>query len=64
MKVFCDVVDAKYAKKVQGLGCDGLIAVNSRAGGHAGPLPPEEFIPLLLSECDLPVVSAGGIGDY
>ncbi len=29
IKVFCDVVDVGYAKKCEGMGCDGLIAVNS-----------------------------------
>ena len=39
IKVFCDVVDVKYALKVQNLGCDAIIAVNKEAGGHAGPTP-------------------------
>ena len=30
-KVFCDVVDLKYAQKVESLGADGVIAVNSEA---------------------------------
>jgi nitronate monooxygenase len=64
IKVFCDVVDVGYAKKVEGLGCDGLVAVNNKAGGHAGPDPPEKLIPDLLAATKLPVVSAGGIGDY
>ena len=29
IKVFCDVVDLKYAQKVEALGADALIAVNS-----------------------------------
>ena len=33
IKVFCDVVDLKYAQKVEELGADAVIAVNSRAGG-------------------------------
>jgi nitronate monooxygenase len=61
-KVFCDVVDASYAKKVEELGADALIAVNSGAGGHAGPTPTSILIPLLRENCNLPVISAGGIG--
>lgn len=61
IKVFCDVVDLEYAKKVEGLGADAVIAVNNRAGGHAGKLSPEELVRLLKSNCNIPVISAGGI---
>lgn len=64
IKVFCDVVDLAYAKKVESLGADALIAVNNRAGGHAGNLSPEELIPLLVKNCTIPVISAGGVGNY
>ena len=37
-KVFCDVIDIKYALKVQEQGADGVIAVSAGAGGHARPL--------------------------
>jgi len=60
-KVFCDVVDLNYAQKVESLGADALIAVNSRAGGHAGNIPPHELIELLTTNCGVPVISAGGI---
>lgn len=62
IKVFCDVVDLKYAKKVEQLGADALIAVNNRAGGHCGPMSPKELITLLKENCSLPIISAGGIG--
>jgi nitronate monooxygenase len=61
IKVFCDVVDLTYAKKVEALGADGLIAVNAMAGGHAGNLTADELIPLLKNNCTLPIISAGGI---
>jgi nitronate monooxygenase len=61
IKVFCDVVDLEYAKKVEGLGADGIIAVNSRAGGHAGNISPQELVTTLSKECSIPVISAGGI---
>lgn len=62
IKVFCDVVDERFAKKVEDLGADAVIAVNSRAGGHAGPMPPDVLIPLLKETCNIPVISAGGVG--
>lgn len=64
IKVFCDVVDEKYASKVVEMGADALIAVNNEAGGHAGHLSPEILIPKLVSKFDVPVISAGGVGDH
>jgi nitronate monooxygenase len=61
IKVFCDVVDLKYAQKVEDLGADGVIAVNSRAGGHAGNILPKDLVTLLNENCSLPIISAGGI---
>ena len=63
IKVFCDVTDLKFAKKVEVLGADAIIAVNNRAGGHKGNMSPEELIPLLVSNCSIPVISAGGVGN-
>jgi nitronate monooxygenase len=63
VKVFCDVVDARFAKKVEALGADAVIAVNQEAGGHAGPMSYKELIPLLIKECNIPVISAGGVGN-
>mgnify|MGYP002713008007 CR=1 FL=1 len=61
IKVFCDVVDLTYAKKVELLGADGIIAVNNKAGGHLGALSPKELITLLKENCSIPIISAGGI---
>ena len=63
IKVFCDVVDLAYAKKVEELGADGIIAVNSRAGGHAGNIDPQTLVTLLSENCNIPVISAGGIAE-
>jgi nitronate monooxygenase len=54
-------VDLAYAKKVEALGADAIIAVNNRAGGHAGPMSPKELITLLKDNCNIPILSAGGI---
>ena len=63
VKVFCDVTDVAYAKKVELLGADALIAVNKEAGGHAGNISLEQLIPLLKNEVTIPVISAGGVGN-
>ncbi|HMO16973.1 MAG TPA: nitronate monooxygenase [Oligoflexia bacterium] len=62
IKVFCDVTDIEHAKKVEQLGADAIIAVNNRAGGHAGNLSPEDLIVKLKSSCSIPIISAGGVG--
>lgn len=62
-KVYCDVVNLDYAKKCADLGADGLIAVASGAGGHAGDLSAFALIPYLKSHINLPVVAAGSIVD-
>lgn len=62
VKVFCDVIEENYAKKVQDLGADAVIAVNSGAGGHLGNIPASVLIPLLKKNCQIPVISAGGVG--
>jgi nitronate monooxygenase len=61
IKVFCDVVDLAYTKKVEEMGADAVIAVNSRAGGHAGNISPQDLIRQLKENCGLPIISAGGI---
>jgi len=62
IKVFCDVTDLKFAKKVESLGADAIIAVNNLAGGHRGDLSPKDLIALLVKNCSIPVISAGGVG--
>ena len=62
IKVFCDVIDANYAEKVEKLGADAIVAVNKNAGGHAGTLSSEELISKIKEKCSTPIISAGGVG--
>ena len=59
--VYHDVTERKWAQKGADGGVDGLIAVNSRAGGHAGGKDPEALF-AELAPFGLPIVSAGGVG--
>jgi nitronate monooxygenase len=59
--VYHDVTERKWAQKGIDGGVDGLIAVNARAGGHAGPRSPEELFEE-LAPFGKPIVSAGGVG--
>jgi nitronate monooxygenase len=60
--VYHDVTERKWARKAVDGGVDGLIAVNSVAGGHAGPLPPDRLLEE-LRRFGLPTICAGGVGD-
>jgi nitronate monooxygenase len=60
--VYHDATEAKWAARAAEGGVDGLIAVNARAGGHAGPRGPEALLEE-LRPFGLPLVAAGGIGD-
>jgi len=62
IKVFCDVTDLHFAKKVAALGADAAIAVNNQAGGHRGNLSPKDLIRELTNHIAIPVISAGGVG--
>lgn len=60
--VYHDVTERKWAQKAKDAGVHGLIAVNRRAGGHAGQKGEQELLDE-LGPLGLPVVCAGGIGD-
>ncbi len=60
--VYHDVTERKWAQKAIDGGVNGLIAVNSVAGGHTGHLTPEAMIHE-LGDLGLPVICAGGVGD-
>ena len=59
--VYHDVTERKWALKGRDGGVHGLIAVNRRAGGHAGPKSAEELMDE-LGDLGVPVICAGGIG--
>ena len=60
--VYHDVTSRKWAEKGIEGGIDGLIAVNDRAGGHAGDFGAKKLLDD-LAPLGLPVLCAGGIGD-
>lgn len=60
--VYHDVTERKWALKGRDAGVHGLIAVNSNAGGHAGPKDPRALFEE-IADLGLPVVCAGGVSD-
>ncbi len=59
--VYHDVTERKWAQKARDGGVDGFVAVNDRAGGHAGPRGAAELL-AEVGDMGLPVLCAGGIG--
>ncbi|MEW8027210.1 MAG: nitronate monooxygenase [Candidatus Thiodiazotropha sp.] len=60
--VYHDVTERKWALKGLDGGVDGLIAVNNRAGGHAGALSHLQLLDE-LGDLGVPLICAGGIGN-
>ena len=60
-RVYHDVTERMWAQKGVDGGVHGLIAVNSRAGGHPGPLDVRALLDH-VGDLGLPVVCAGGVG--
>ena len=60
-KVYHDVTEEKWARKALDSGVDGLIAVNDRAGGHAGRQSAEQLFDA-LAPLGRPLVASGGVG--
>lgn len=60
--VYHDATSLKWAQKGRDGGANGIVAVNNRAGGHAGTLSAKALFEQ-LQMLNLPLVCAGGIGD-
>ena len=58
-----DVIDDRYAHKAVEKGADGLIAVCSGAGGHAGRLNPFAFVQEIREWFDGPLAVSGAIAN-
>jgi nitronate monooxygenase len=59
--VFHDVISLRHAKKAEGAGADGIIAVSQGAGGHAGTINPYVLVPYLRENLSIPIIAAGCI---
>lgn len=61
-RIFHDVTHARHGEKALKAGVDGLIAVSTGAGGHAGAIHPFALLGELRALTELPIVLAGSIG--
>ncbi len=58
------IASVGLAVRMERAGADALIAEGQEAGGHIGELTTMALIPQVVDAVDLPVIAAGGIGDY
>lgn len=61
IKVFPVVSSVALAKRLAGLGVDGVIAEGCESGGHIGELTTMALVPQVADNVDVPVIAAGGI---
>lgn len=61
--VLHDVIDNRFARKAVEKGADGLIAVATGAGGHAGTLSPFALVHEIREWFDGPLLLSGAIGN-
>lgn len=63
VKVVPVVPNLKLAKRVQDHGADALVIEGMEAGGHIGTLTTMALMTQVISEIDIPVITAGGFAD-
>jgi enoyl-[acyl-carrier protein] reductase II len=58
-------LDAKYEPVYKAAGVDGLVVEGGEGGGFKNPSPVSSMVllPLIRSQCDVPIIAAGGIAD-
>jgi nitronate monooxygenase len=59
--VFHDVISMRHARKAIEQGVDGIIAVTTGAGGHAGPLSPFALVKEIREEFDGAIILSGAM---
>jgi len=63
IKILPVVPSVAYAKRMEKLGADAVIAEGTEAGGHIGEITTMVLIPQIVDAIGIPVVAAGGIAD-
>lgn len=63
MVVIPVVASVAYARRMENLGADAVVAEGTEAGGHIGDLTTMVLVPQVVDAVDIPVIAAGGIAD-
>lgn len=64
IKVIPVVPSVALAKRVERSGADCVVVEGTEAGGHIGELTTMALVPQVVDAVNIPVIAAGGIGDY
>ncbi len=57
------VASVAYARRMENLGADAVVAEGTEAGGHIGELTTFVLVPQVADAVQIPVIAAGGIAD-
>lgn len=57
------VASVAYAKRMEKLGADAVVAEGTEAGGHIGELTTMVLVPQVVDAVTIPVIAAGGMAD-
>ncbi len=63
VKVLPVVASVAYAKRLEKMGADAVVAEGTESGGHIGEATTMSMVPQVVDAVDIPVVAAGGIAD-
>lgn len=63
IKVMPVVPSVAYAKRMEKMGADAVIAEGMESGGHIGQLTTMALVPQVVDAVNIPVIAAGGIAD-
>ena len=63
IKVIPVIASAAYAKRMERMGADAVIAEGMEAGGHIGETTTMALLPQIVDAVTIPVIAAGGIAD-
>jgi len=63
IRVIPVVASVAYAKRMESLGADAVVAEGTEAGGHIGETTTMVLVPQIADAVSIPVVAAGGIAD-